>query len=129
MSSSLAINPAFVHPIFPSARTATDPLVHRGRHFGRAVYPFCSVKVLITNGLLRVAEDDPAKPETIPSVFASAQVQQLIVVFSESREVKIISDMLNTCPGLLDRLLSASEEEVEFIADLVRTGRATSYHH
>jgi hypothetical protein len=42
-------------------------------------------------------------------------------VFSERREEKIFSDMLNICPGLLDRLLAASEEEVEFIADLVRT--------
>lgn len=32
--------------------------MHYGRHFGRAVYSFCNVKALITNGLSRIAEDD-----------------------------------------------------------------------
>jgi hypothetical protein len=35
---------------------ASDPLVHYGRHFGRTVHALCSVKSLITNGLLRVGE-------------------------------------------------------------------------
>jgi hypothetical protein len=59
----------------------------------------------------------------------SAHNQSLIVVFSECREEKIFSDMLKMCPGLLGRLLAASEEEVEFIADLVRTGQAQLYLH
>jgi len=45
-------------------RTVTDPLVHHGRHFGRVGYAFCSVKVLITNGLLRLADEDPTPLET-----------------------------------------------------------------
>ena len=43
----------------------TDPLVHRGCHFGRVAYAFCSIKVLVTNGLLRMANDDPHPIETI----------------------------------------------------------------
>jgi hypothetical protein len=38
-------------------RTLTDPLVHYGRHFGRVVYAFCNVKILLTNGLERLAQD------------------------------------------------------------------------
>ena len=32
-------------------RTAQDPLVHHGRHFGRAIHAFCNVQTLILNGL------------------------------------------------------------------------------
>ena len=42
-----------------------DPLVHHGRHFGRVGYAFCNVKVLITNGLLRMADEDRAPLETV----------------------------------------------------------------
>jgi hypothetical protein len=45
--------------------TVTDPLVHHCRHFGRVGYAFCSVKVLITNGLLRLADEDRAPLETV----------------------------------------------------------------
>lgn len=46
-------------------RTVTDPLVHHGRHFGRVGYAFCNVKVLITNGLLRLADEDRDPLETV----------------------------------------------------------------
>jgi hypothetical protein len=46
-------------------RTVADPLVHHGRHFGQVGYAFCSVKVLITNGLLRLADEDHAPLETV----------------------------------------------------------------
>ncbi|KAF8834724.1 hypothetical protein BDN67DRAFT_914346, partial [Paxillus ammoniavirescens] len=38
-------------------RTTQDPLVHHGRHFGRAVHAFCNVQTLVTNGLIRMAAD------------------------------------------------------------------------
>ena len=37
-------------------RSVADPLVHHGRHFGRAVYALCNFQVLLTNGLLRIGE-------------------------------------------------------------------------
>lgn len=46
-------------------RAVTDPLVHRGRHFGRVGYAFCNVKVLITNGLVRMGDEDGAPGETV----------------------------------------------------------------
>jgi hypothetical protein len=36
--------------------TATDPLVSYGRHFGRTIHALANVKVLITNGILRLGE-------------------------------------------------------------------------
>ncbi|KAI5999900.1 hypothetical protein EDD15DRAFT_2193413 [Pisolithus albus] len=36
--------------------TTQDPLVHRGRHFGRAVHAFCNVPTLLTNGIVLLSE-------------------------------------------------------------------------
>ena len=42
-------------------RKRSDPLVHSGRHFGRAVFGFCNIRTLIVNGLSQLADDlDPA---------------------------------------------------------------------
>lgn len=38
--------------------TAQDPLVHHGRHFGRAVHAFCNVQTLILNGLVTLGEGE-----------------------------------------------------------------------
>ena len=40
-------------------RTAQDPLVHHGRHFGRAVHAFCNVQTLIVNGLQAMCDNTP----------------------------------------------------------------------
>ena len=39
-------------------RTSQDPLVHHGRHFGRAVHAFCNVQTLLLNGLQAMSEED-----------------------------------------------------------------------
>ncbi|KAI6012831.1 hypothetical protein EDC04DRAFT_2870886 [Pisolithus marmoratus] len=36
--------------------TTQDPLVHCGRHFGRAVHAFCNVPMLLTNGIILLSE-------------------------------------------------------------------------
>jgi hypothetical protein len=41
-------------------RTVTDPLVHHGRHFGRAIHTFCNMKALLSNGMVRHSEADEA---------------------------------------------------------------------
>jgi hypothetical protein len=46
-------------------RTAQDPLVHHGRHFGRVVHAFCSVQTLITNGIAMLAEQENGDMESI----------------------------------------------------------------
>ena len=40
-------------------RTTQDPLVHHGRHFGRAIHAFCNVQMLILNGLQSMYDDAP----------------------------------------------------------------------
>jgi hypothetical protein len=34
-----------------------DPLVHHGRHFGRAVHAFCNAQTLISNGITLMGEN------------------------------------------------------------------------
>jgi hypothetical protein len=62
---SVSLIIVFANPALTSKSAVTDPLVHHGRHFGRVCYAFCSIKVLITNGLLRMADDDPLPLETV----------------------------------------------------------------
>jgi hypothetical protein len=38
-------------------RTTQDPLVHHGRHFGRAVHAFCNLQSLLMNGLITMGSD------------------------------------------------------------------------
>lgn len=42
--------------IFALYRRSTDPLVHHGRHFGRAIHALCNVQALINNGIIRMGE-------------------------------------------------------------------------
>lgn len=50
-------------------RVTADPLVHRGRHFGRAIFAFANVKSLIMNGLDRMADDQAPDPETLSAKY------------------------------------------------------------
>lgn len=36
----------------------SDPLVHHGRHFGRAIFAFANIRALIINGLSRLGDED-----------------------------------------------------------------------
>ena len=51
--------------------TLTDPLVHCGRHFGRTVYAFCNVKLLLANGLERFAQDEDDDAEGMTAKYVS----------------------------------------------------------
>ena len=46
-------------------RTATDPLVHHGCHFGRVVHTFCNITALITSGLSQMDDVNPEPMEMI----------------------------------------------------------------
>ncbi|KAF9241132.1 hypothetical protein BU15DRAFT_32846, partial [Melanogaster broomeanus] len=90
------------------ARTTQDPLVHHGRHFGRAVHAFCNVQTLITNGLGVMGEEE-GEPEYPPTAV-------------ERAEFTVFRGLLRMIPGLEARLMESSEEEVVLIADLIQKG-------
>ncbi|KAF8227117.1 hypothetical protein L208DRAFT_1298352 [Tricholoma matsutake] len=44
---------------------ASDPLVHYGQHFGRAVHAMCSIQALLTNGILHMGEEGEVVEESL----------------------------------------------------------------
>lgn len=59
----------------------TDPLIHHGRHFGRAVYAFANLHALIMFGL---SADEDAPPETQQLRFLSlVSLIPLLILCSE----------------------------------------------
>ncbi|KIJ64395.1 hypothetical protein HYDPIDRAFT_28335 [Hydnomerulius pinastri MD-312] len=86
--------------------TTQDPLVHHGRHFGRAVHSFCNVQTLLTNGIITMGEDEDI--ESLPTV--------------ERREHTVFRELLRMVPGLEARLMASAEDEVIHIADLIQKG-------
>ncbi|RDB14672.1 hypothetical protein Hypma_016576 [Hypsizygus marmoreus] len=95
---------------------ASDPLVHHGRHFGRAIFAFCNVKALIVNGLLRMAD----------RMDGTLNDDEAVLTTSERREEKVFQALLKLSRGLEERLLESTEEEVELIADLIQKGTNAS---
>lgn len=69
------INSDMVYPLF--LRTAQDPLVHKGRHFGRTIFAFANVKSLIINGLNRLADDVPQ--DSLPLKYTTSLI---IILFT-----------------------------------------------
>ncbi|RDB18284.1 hypothetical protein Hypma_000648 [Hypsizygus marmoreus] len=90
--------------------TTSDPLTHRGRHFGRTVHAFCNIRSIITNGLIFLA-DEP-------------EVENLSA--QERREYRVFRELLKMCVGLEARLTGAREEEATLIADLLQKGSNAS---
>jgi len=90
----------------------TDPLVHHGRHFGRTVHVMCSVNALINNGILRMGELRDQPEETF--------------THEERREHRVFQQLLQIIPGLEDRIMEGSDEEVTHIAELIQKGASSA---
>ncbi|KAF8059026.1 hypothetical protein FPV67DRAFT_1565245 [Lyophyllum atratum] len=82
-----------------------DPLVHRGRHFGRVIYAFANVRAIVTNGLTRLGMEEDS-PENYTQ--------------RERQEHDIFLSLLQLCPDLQDRIAAgASTEEVQLIISIL----------
>lgn len=103
------------------SRMVTDPLVHHGCHFGRVVHAFCNLNVLVTNGLMRMSKPEQPLPETLSARWALSHISQiwLIRLTRERREHFVFQELLKICPGLQERLVDSSEEEVKILAGLI----------
>jgi hypothetical protein len=109
------------HEIFD--RSGTNPFVHHGRHFGRTIHALCNVQALLTNGILRMGElaDQPDESFTIEYV-ARSHYNVISDYWSrERREHRVFRLLLHMIPGLEDRIMEGSEDEIVLIAELVRT--------
>ena len=76
-------SPCLTSPYF-AFRSVQDPLVHHGRHFGRAVHSFCSVQTLLTNGIVSLAEESEA--ESLSAVYVNNFVLVAFLTITLQRE-------------------------------------------
>ncbi|KAN0075263.1 hypothetical protein V8E55_011286 [Tylopilus felleus] len=83
-----------------------DLLVHHGCHFGRAIYAFCNVEMLITNGLLAMSDG----------------ISEELLTAIERKECVVFRELLGIILGLENRLMNLLEEEVIVIMDLIQKG-------
>ncbi|KAI0067315.1 hypothetical protein BV25DRAFT_1911964 [Artomyces pyxidatus] len=89
-----------------------DPLVHHGRHFGRTIHALANFQALITNGLLRLGE----LAETPDDHFTA----------EERREHRIYQTLLQSVPGLEERIINGSNEEVMIVSELLQRGSSAA---
>ncbi|KAG1862623.1 hypothetical protein F4604DRAFT_1882268 [Suillus subluteus] len=110
-------------PSIPSKRTTSalqmgpckkastsDPLISHGRHFGRTVFALCNFPSLLTNGILRLEQMEDAPLEDFSA--------------DERREHRVFEHLLDSYPGLLERLQNGSEEELIHVGELISKGAA-----
>ncbi|KAG1849815.1 hypothetical protein C8R48DRAFT_613879 [Suillus tomentosus] len=90
----------------------SDPLVSHGRHFGRTVFALCNYPSLLTNGILRLEQLEDATLEDFCA--------------EERREHKVFPKLLDSFPGLLERLKEGSEEEVLHVGELIGKGASAA---
>lgn len=95
--------------------------MHFGRHFCRTVHALCNVHALLTNGLLRIAEQADAPDEDFTAEFVLLLLPLITCsyLFRERREHNIFTVLLNGVPGLEERLMTGSGDEVGIVAELV----------
>ena len=105
--------------LFPYCRKWSDPLVHVGRNFGWTIFSFCSICMLITNGLAWLAEDLDPTSLTLKYLTANPMRKISNTVPREWQEDHIFQALLKMCHGLEDRLADAELKEVQLISDLV----------
>ena len=117
------------HSIYFAFRSTQDPLVHHGRHFGRAVHSFCSIQTLLTNGILSMAEESEANSLSAAYVAFLASGRPFWPPdHREQKELEVFRELLKMVPALEARLMQSSEEEVINIADLVRRVISAAAH-
>ncbi|KAG1737963.1 hypothetical protein EDB19DRAFT_1580090, partial [Suillus lakei] len=71
--------------------SATDPLVHYGRHFGQTVHTLCNFQVLLTNRILQMGELADTPEENFTA--------------KERREHHVFQELLKSVAGLEERLI------------------------
>jgi hypothetical protein len=87
------------------------------------VHALCNIHALLTNGLLRTAEqaesNTPDENFTIEFASSCHPIITCSGFIRERREHRIFQDLLKGIPGLEERLMTGSEDEVAVVAELV----------
>jgi hypothetical protein len=103
------------------ASCGTDPLIHYGRHFGRTVHALCSIKALITNGLLRMCQLEESLEDTLTYEYIKHYCLMILAnrLNSERKKHNAFQKLMWTVPSLEERLMEGSDENIIHIAELV----------
>ncbi|KAG0704194.1 hypothetical protein DFH29DRAFT_981616 [Suillus ampliporus] len=88
--------------------TSSNPLVLHGRHFGQTVFALCNYPALLTAGILRLEELQDSPIEDYPA--------------DDRREHKVFVELVDSYPGLLDRLINGEEEDIIHVGELLGKG-------
>ncbi|KIK32022.1 hypothetical protein CY34DRAFT_19354 [Suillus luteus UH-Slu-Lm8-n1] len=88
--------------------SSSNPLVLHGRHFGRTVFALCNYPALLTAGVLRLEESPDSPIEDYP-----ADVR---------REHTVFMALVDSYPGLLDRLTNGEEDDLIHVGELLGKG-------
>lgn len=90
------------------------------------MHALCNVQALITNGLLRLGElaDEPEESFTYEYVPFRIVYKSSLTFFKtlfgrQRREHRVFEALLQMIPGLEDRLMNGSEEDIVAVAELV----------
>ncbi|KAG1717906.1 hypothetical protein EDB19DRAFT_1838927 [Suillus lakei] len=94
--------------------TSSNPLVLHGRHFGRTVFALCNYPALLTAGILRLEELQDSPIENYP-----ADVR---------REHRVFLELVDSYPGLLDRLTNGEDEDIIHVGELMGKGASEDRH-
>ncbi|KAG1882190.1 hypothetical protein F4604DRAFT_1921918 [Suillus subluteus] len=81
-------------------------------HFGHTVFALCNYPSLLTNGILRLEQLEDASLEDFTA--------------EEHREHLVFEKLLDSYPGLLERLWEGSEEEVLHVGELIGKGASAA---
>ncbi|KAG1813006.1 hypothetical protein EV424DRAFT_1473522 [Suillus variegatus] len=82
----------------------SDPLVLHGQHFGHTVFALCNYPSLLTSGVLRLEQLEDMSIEDFSA--------------EQHRERAVFEQLLDSYPGLLERLKEGSEEELIHVGEL-----------
>ncbi|KAG1874272.1 hypothetical protein C8R48DRAFT_567448, partial [Suillus tomentosus] len=86
-------------------RISSNPLVLHGRHFGRTVFALCNYPSLLTAGILRLEELQDSRSEYCDTCIVR-------------QEHRVFMELINSYPGLIDRLTNSGEEDIIHVGEL-----------
>ncbi|KAG2339467.1 hypothetical protein BDR05DRAFT_977700 [Suillus weaverae] len=87
-------------------------ILPHGRHFGHTVFALCNYPSLLTNSILQLEQLEDASIKDFPA--------------EEWREHLVFEKLLDSYPGLLERLREGSEEEVLHVGELISKGASAA---
>jgi len=88
------------------------------------VHALCNVQALLTNGLLRIGElasepEESFTHEYVLDLDEYATSPQHFWRYRQRREYRVFETLLQTVPGLEDRLLTGADDGVIHVAEMV----------